>query len=147
MGEGLVKLSHVKWRTWTCGGVAHSWKTASKRVRYQSQTRTIQRLSARYQTVLAIFLGFRKLFYRRNVPLLHTSKYIHRCTWLTFTRPSPALVLQVTNTGVKSPGYKASLSTCHSSILGLYYPVVTATLEKAGLLKKAHSHWVTWSLR
>ena len=23
-GEGLVKLSHVVWRTWTCGGVAHS---------------------------------------------------------------------------------------------------------------------------
>jgi len=21
-GEGLVKLSHVVWRTWTCGGVA-----------------------------------------------------------------------------------------------------------------------------
>jgi len=25
-GEGLVKLSHVQWRTWTCGGVAHSPK-------------------------------------------------------------------------------------------------------------------------
>jgi len=21
-GEGLVKLSHVQWHTWTCGGVA-----------------------------------------------------------------------------------------------------------------------------
>jgi len=26
-GEGLVKLSHVVWRTWMCGGVAHSRKT------------------------------------------------------------------------------------------------------------------------
>jgi len=23
-GEGLVKLSHVVWRTWTCGGVAQT---------------------------------------------------------------------------------------------------------------------------
>jgi len=59
VGEGLVKLSHVQWRTWTCGGVAHSWKTASKRVHYQSQTRTIERLSAWHQTVLATFFGFR----------------------------------------------------------------------------------------
>jgi len=27
-GEGLVKLSHVVWRTWTCGGVAHSHKSS-----------------------------------------------------------------------------------------------------------------------
>jgi len=26
-GEGLVKLSHMVWRTWTYGGVAHSWLT------------------------------------------------------------------------------------------------------------------------
>ena len=31
-GEGLVKLSHVVWRTWTCGGVAHSFCTAVKRL-------------------------------------------------------------------------------------------------------------------
>jgi len=28
VGEGLVKLSHVQWHTWTCGGVAHSFCTA-----------------------------------------------------------------------------------------------------------------------
>jgi len=27
-GEGLVKLSHMVWRTWTCGGVAHSRKNS-----------------------------------------------------------------------------------------------------------------------
>ena len=27
-GEGLVKLSHVVWRTWTHGGVAHSQKNS-----------------------------------------------------------------------------------------------------------------------
>jgi len=28
MGEGLVKLSHVVWCTWMCGGVAHSRKNS-----------------------------------------------------------------------------------------------------------------------
>ena len=31
-GEGLVKLSHVVWCTWTYGGVAHSFCTAVKRL-------------------------------------------------------------------------------------------------------------------
>ena len=31
-GEGLVKLSHVVGRTWTCGGVAHSFCTTVKRL-------------------------------------------------------------------------------------------------------------------
>ena len=31
-GEGLVKLSHVVWHTWTCGGVEHSFCTAVKRL-------------------------------------------------------------------------------------------------------------------
>ena len=29
-GEGLVKLGHVVWRTWTCGGVAPSRKNSKK---------------------------------------------------------------------------------------------------------------------
>jgi len=28
VGEGLVKLSHMVWHTWTCGGVAHSRKNS-----------------------------------------------------------------------------------------------------------------------
>jgi len=74
-GEGLVKLSHVQWRTWTCGGVAHSRKY-HKWVHYQLQTWTVEWLSDWHQTVLVMFLGFIKLLYRRNVPLLHTSKYV-----------------------------------------------------------------------
>ena len=31
-GEGLVKLSHVVWCTWTCGGVAHSFCTVVKQL-------------------------------------------------------------------------------------------------------------------
>jgi len=32
---------------------------------------------------------------------------VHHTTWLSFTRSSPVLVLQATNAGVRSPGYKA----------------------------------------
>jgi len=46
--------------------------------------------------------------YRRNVPLLHTSRYI--TVQLSFTRPSPALELQATNTGVRRPGYEAGFT-------------------------------------
>jgi len=46
IGEGLVKLSHIQWHTWTCWGVAHSRETASKWVYYQSQTPTVEQLSA-----------------------------------------------------------------------------------------------------
>ena len=76
--EGLVKLSHVQWRTWTCGGVAQSWKSR-KWAHYRLQTQTVQQLSVWHQTVLATFLGFRKplySLYRSNVPHLHTSRYI-----------------------------------------------------------------------
>ena len=72
-GEGLVKLSHLVWHTWTCGGVAHSRKTASKWVCYQSQTQTIERLSAWHQTVLATFLGFRKPLYSCTKGMCHSS--------------------------------------------------------------------------
>ena len=35
---------------------------------------------------------------------------VHHTTWLTFTRPSPpVLVLQVTNAGVRRPGYEATM--------------------------------------
>jgi len=33
---------------------------------------------------------------------------VHHTTWLSFTRPSPALVLQATNAGVRRPGYEAT---------------------------------------
>ena len=42
--------------------------------------------------------------YRRNLPHLHTSRYI-----TSSTRPSPVLVLQVTTAEVRWPGYKAKV--------------------------------------
>ena len=71
-GEGLVKLSHVVWRTWKCGGVA-------QRVRYRLQTQTVEWLSARHQAVLATFLGFTKPLY---------SWKQHGCVWFGYKNPS-----------------------------------------------------------
>jgi len=48
-------------------------KTASKRVRYLSQTQTIQRLSSQHQTVLAMFLKSKKPFYNCTEGMGHSS--------------------------------------------------------------------------
>jgi len=40
---------------------------------------------------------------------------IHHCTWLKFTRPSPALVLLVTNAEVRRPGYEATYGSLQST--------------------------------
>jgi len=68
-GEGLVKLSHVVWHTWTCGGVR---KTASKWVHWL-QAWTVERLNTWHQTVLTMFLGFRKLLYSCTEGMCHSS--------------------------------------------------------------------------
>ena len=90
MGEGLVKLSHVVWCTWACGGVAHSQeKQQVSEYATELQTQTVERLSTRHQTVLATFLGFRSCYTTvqkecatpPHIQVRHT-------TWLGFTRPS-----------------------------------------------------------
>jgi len=48
-------------------------KTASRQVPYKLKTRTIERLSARHQTVLATFLGFRKPLYSCIEGVCHSS--------------------------------------------------------------------------
>jgi len=45
--------------------------------------------------------------YRRNVPLLHTSRYVIHMT--QFYQAFPVLLLQVTNAGVRRPGYEATI--------------------------------------
>ena len=72
-------------------------------------------LSSQHQAVLAMFFWVQKAAsqlysYRRNVPLLHTSIQgpgisLHV---ISFTRPSPTLVLQVTNAEVRRPGYEGA---------------------------------------
>ena len=76
-------------------------KTAIKRVRYWLQTWTVERLSARHQTVLPTFPGFRKPLYS--------------CIE-GFTRPSPALVLQATNAGWEGLGTRLSVKVVLGSV-------------------------------
>ena len=54
---------------------------------------------------------------------------VRHCTWLSFTRPSPGLVLQATNAGVRRPGYEAMflLSEPAATCLPPFLPVQTYT--------------------
>ena len=110
-GEGLAKLIMCN----DVPGHVEKWhiprKNTSKWVCYRSQPRTIEWLSAQHQTVLVTFLGFRKPLYSRTEGMCHSST----CPGtsldvISFTRPSPTLVLQVTNAGVRRPGYKVTVS-------------------------------------
>jgi len=81
-GEGLVKLSHVKWHTWTCGGVAHSFCTA---VKWLSESKKRHQdclmLSAQlfYGPCLRSVSHSLNCCFSGNVPLLHTSRYVIAC--------------------------------------------------------------------
>jgi len=97
MGEGLVKLSDIP-------GHVEEWhiprKAASKWVCYRSPTRTVTECST------SDSLGDVSWIQKAALQLCrihHMSRYV---MWLSFTRPSPALVLQATNAGVRRPGYE-----------------------------------------
>ena len=108
--ESLVKLIIM------CNDVPGSveeWhipgKTTGKWGHYRLQTRTIEQLeNSTSDSLLGNVSLIQKAtleLYSRNVPFLYTSRCViarHQ-----FTRPSPTLVLQVTNTGVRRPGYEA----------------------------------------
>ena len=72
------------------GGHVEEWhiprNTTSNWVRYWSQTRTMERLSAWHQAVLAMFLGFRKLLCSCTEGMCHSSTHpanvqVHHYTW------------------------------------------------------------------
>ena len=106
-GEGLVKLSHVVWRTWTCGGAAFWIQETSPRLS-DVECSVILRSVFAIGSTLAYLLFFRECATPPHVQVRHT-------TWLSFTRPSPVLVLQATNTGARRPGYKAT-NMLHASL-------------------------------
>ena len=60
-------------------GCVEEWhiptKTPSKRVHYRLQTRTVERLNDRHQTVLAMFLGFKMLLYNYTEGMCHYSTH------------------------------------------------------------------------
>ena len=106
-GGGLVKLitcSNIGAVDigWTCGGVAQSRKKC-KFVSEPSKATTDHRMtewSTSYR--LSRVQKATPQLYRRNMPLLHMSRYI--IIHDDFTRRSSAIVLQATNSG---PGDKA----------------------------------------
>ena len=62
------------------------------------------------ESVVAIGSVLTYLQFSGSVPLLHMStKHPGSLHMISFARPFPALVLQVTNTGVRRPGYKTIL--------------------------------------
>ena len=78
-GEGLVKLSHVVWRTLTCGGVAHSFCTAVKRLSESKKRRQACLMSSAqsfYGLCLQSVAHSLTCCFSGKVPLLHTSRYI-----------------------------------------------------------------------
>jgi len=98
-----------------------------------------QWFSTRHQacTVLATFFEFRKLLYSCTEGRCHSSTRpgmsLHV---ISFTRPSPALVMQAINAGVRRPEFEAiayhqsshAISTYYMVSMTTYRPNVTAYL-------------------
>ena len=78
-GEGLVKLSHVVWCTWTCGRVVHSFCTTVKRLSESKKRRQDCLMSSAqlfYGPCLQSVAHLLTCCFSGNVPLLHTSRYV-----------------------------------------------------------------------
>ena len=88
------------------------------------QTQTIEQLGTRHQAVLVMFLVFRKLLHSYTEGMCHSfTRPQHPGTSLhviSITRPSPMLVLQVTNAGVTRPEYEATFYPLYHSFLKIY---------------------------
>ena len=79
VGEGLVKLSHMQWLTWTCGGMAHSQKKhkeASALPITNTDRRTTKHSTSGSLGDISWVQKATLQLYRRNVPLLHTPRYV-----------------------------------------------------------------------
>ena len=90
-----------------CGGVAHFFWTTVKwlfesKIRHQDCLMSSAQLF--YGPCLWLVAHLLTCCFSGNVPHVQ----VCHCTWLSFTRPSPALVLQATNAGVRRSGYDAS---------------------------------------
>jgi len=79
-------------------------------------------------------LAYLLFFWERATP---SYVQVPHTTWLSFTRPSPALVLQATNAGARRPGYEATRAVqcfkCHY-------------LTPNSIWEKNLSHpWLSWA--
>jgi len=111
-GEGLVKQSHVIWHTWTYEGVAQL--QAAFWIQETSLRLSDVECSVILRSVFVIGSAIAYLLFFRECA---TPPYVqvHHTTWLSSTRPSPALVLQVTNAGTRRTGYKATVTHLHTN--------------------------------
>ena len=108
-GEGLIKLSHMQWRTWTYRRVAHSQKNHKELSALpiaNTDCRTTERLTSDSSGNITWVQKATLQLYRRNVPLLHT--------WFSFIRPSAALVLQATMLGWEGLGTRLHITSLTS---------------------------------
>ena len=107
-GEGLVKLVKCArtyldvWRSGTF--ILYSCKVAFWIQATSPRLSDVER-SVVLWSVFAIgsTLAYLLLFLECATP---PHVQVCHCTWFSFTRPSPVLVLQATNAGVRRPGYE-----------------------------------------
>ena len=102
---GYVLMYLDVWRS----GTAHSFCRAVKRFSESKEHRQDCLMSSTQHSTSVFAIGSTLtylLFFWECATPPHVQ--IHHCTSLSFTRPSPALVLQVTNVGVRRPGCEAT---------------------------------------
>ena len=97
--------------SWTCRGVAHSFCTAVKRLSESKKRRQDCLMSSAqsfYGPCLQSVAHSLTCCFSECATPPHVQ--VHRTTWLSFTRPSPVLVLQATNAGARRPGYEVTIA-------------------------------------
>jgi len=74
-----------------------------------------------------------------------TPPYVQVChtMWLSFTKPSPALVLQATNAGARRPGYVATITPHTHTNQREIWRIIEAAEDSC---KDLHQGWSTASL-
>ena len=127
------------WVTWyDVPGHVEEWhlpgKTASKRVRYRSWTWTVER-SVVLRSVLAIgsTLAYLLFLWECATP---PHVQVRHTTWLSFTRPSPAWVLQATNAGARRPGYEATTGPHQHITIPTLIRVLNKWVDRGAMLYK-----------
>jgi len=84
---------------------------------------------------------------RRNVPLLHTSRYVIARDSVLPGLP-PALILQETNAGVRRPGYEAIVDHGYRfhvyNFNSLLWQTIPIQLNYCIYCHKTHGNWIIW---
>jgi len=109
LGEGLVELTYLDvWRDGTF--VLYSCKVDSLIQETSPRLSDVER-SVILQSMFVIGSALAYLLFSRNVPLLHTSRYVTARD--SVYKALPVLVLQATNAGVRRPGIWQYAQECN----------------------------------